>query len=209
MAFDLTPDLVADELAPFLGERPTIAPVDGCIVVTAPLPLSVVISRADVPDHFDVRCYQRIDGLSVGIAYLAANEASFDSSSGARARVLPSGDHLVVLIENGVCGPILAGQDFAVAIRTVLDGVEAFQRSVGRFLIMQDALRAMEQEWGMVGPEAAPVPLREVSTGDALDSARSSDAREGPVGSEPEADPASVSAVDEAAAQRFETPGYL
>jgi len=214
VTFDLTPDALAGELTPYLGKRPTIVAVERGVVITDPLPLAVVIVPASVPDHFDVQCYQRLEGIAVGIAFLAANDVSFGSSSGVRARVFPSGGHLVALIENGVCGPILPGQDFAVAIRTVLDGIEAFQRSAARFLDIQEAMGRVAELSGSAAPSgtaAPPAPAPAVLRADPPAHADDSRVEPNEAHESDEVESASGFVADarEASARRFQAPGYL
>lgn len=134
MVFEFTPDSLADALVPYLDERPTVTASGGELVVSDPLPLLVAVEQDSVPTLFDVRCFQRADDLPHGVACIAANRVNFSGSAGARVHLIPMDDHLVVLVANGVCGPVVAGEEFALAIQSVIEGIQAFHFEVRRYL---------------------------------------------------------------------------
>lgn len=109
MPFTLTAENLADALAPHLDVRPEVAVSGDRLVVGAPLDLKVVVEPASLPHHFDVRCIVVLNGLPLRLALMAANEATLGGSSGARARILSDEDGLNVLVESGVCGPLVPG----------------------------------------------------------------------------------------------------
>lgn len=158
MAFEFTPDSLADALAPFMDERPTVTVRGDELIVGDPLSLVVAIS-APIPTAFEVRCFQRVDGLPYGAACIAANRMNF-SEGGARVRLLPMEDHLVVMVENGVCGPVVVGEEFALAIQSVIDGVHAFGIEARRYLASREVAGRVDELSAMA---VAGSPVAEVA----------------------------------------------
>ena len=137
MSFDFSAESLADALTPFLEVRPTITVEGDCLIIGEPLPLRVVVTHGDDPSQFEVRLFQQVSGLPFGVACLAANEVNFTASAGARVRPVPDADRVLLAFENGVSGPISAGEDFGLAIRSVLDAVTAFHAAVERYFALR------------------------------------------------------------------------
>lgn len=158
MTFALTAESLADALEPHMEERPQTVATPNGVVVADPLSLRVVVQPAPLPGHFDVRCFQQLGDVPIGVVFMAANSVNFGSDSGARARVLQDEDGLTVLIENGVCGPITPGQDFAMAIQSVLGGVHAFGQAAAHYRAMVAAIAGAAAEDAPAEPAPSTPP---------------------------------------------------
>lgn len=156
MSFTLTADNLADALAPHLEARPEVTVLGDRLLVGAPLSMKVTVQASQLPLNYDVRCLVGLGGLPLHLALMAANEVSLGSGTSARTRVFPNGDGISLLVEAGISGPIVPGEEFARAIQVVLDGVAAFDRAARGLTRLTSVFAAAEQAgWTSPGNDGA------------------------------------------------------